>query len=244
MRWIGYLLFFLFFFSIVTTHAEEGGYTVDFYPTQNGSIDTSGADATISFWELPLWVQIAYISGVILASLGLLKISPIVLARIKNLIENQSRQTILKYILNNPGCTVAELSDQQKMNRGSVKYHIYRLKLVDKIILKKIGKFTRLFQNSGTFNGNEQMIAAHLKNETCRMLLRAILDNPGITNQELTEKFHLAKSTIHWYIQQLSKDNIIVSKQEGKYRRYTVNADTKMILLRFMPPSQPIHAQV
>ncbi|SNQ59184.1 hypothetical protein [Candidatus Methanoperedens nitratireducens] len=128
MRWIGYLLFFLFFFSIVA-YAGEGGYTVDSYPTQNGSIDTSGADATISFWELPLWVQIAYISGVILASLGLLKIIPIVLARIKNLLENQSRHAIFKYILNNPGCTIAEISDQQNMNMGSVKYHIYRLKL-------------------------------------------------------------------------------------------------------------------
>jgi len=106
MRWLGYLLFFLFIFSMVA-HAEKGGYIVEPHSPQNGLIDTSGADATISFWELPLWIKIAYISGIILASLGLLKIIPIVLARIKNLPENQNRQSILKYILNNPGCTIA-----------------------------------------------------------------------------------------------------------------------------------------
>ncbi|MCG2738441.1 MAG: winged helix-turn-helix transcriptional regulator, partial [Candidatus Methanoperedenaceae archaeon] len=165
MRWIGYLLFFLFFFSIVA-HAEKGGYTVDSYPTQNGPIDTSGADVTISFWELPLWIQIAYISGIILAFLGLFKVIPIVLGRIKNLLENQSRQGIFKHILNNPGCTIAEISDMQKINRGSVKYHIYRLKYEGKIILSKMGKFSRLFQNSGAFKDNEQKMAAHLKSET------------------------------------------------------------------------------
>ncbi|MBU4220198.1 MAG: winged helix-turn-helix transcriptional regulator [Euryarchaeota archaeon] len=139
MRWIGVLLFFLFIFSF-TVHAEKGGYTVEPYAPQKELIDTTGADATISFWELPLWIKIAYISGIILASLGLFKVIPIVLARIKNLLENQNRQGIFKYILNNPGCTIAEISDKQEINRGSVKYHIYRLKSEGKITLTKMEK--------------------------------------------------------------------------------------------------------
>lgn len=242
MRWIGYLLFFLFFFS-TAAHAEKGGYTVEPYAPQKELIDTIGADATISFWELPLWIQIAYISGIILASLGLFKVIPIVLGRIKNLLENQNRQGIFKYILNNPGCTIAEISDMQKINRGSVKYHIYRLKYEGKILLLKMGKFSRLFQNSGAFKDDEQKMAAHLKNETNRLILWTILENPGTTNQELTDKFHVDKSTIHWHIQQFHNDNIIVFEQEGKYKRYFVNAEAEMTLLRFMPSSQSIHAQ-
>ncbi len=243
MRWIWYLLFFLFIFSIAA-HAEKGGYTVDSYPIQNGPIDTSGADGTNSFWELPLWIKIAYISGILLAFLGSFKIIPVVLGKIKGMLENHNRQSIFKYILDNPGCTLAEVSYRQEINRGSVKYHIFRLKSEEKIILKKMGKFLRLFQNSGAFKVSEQVIAAHLKNGTSRMLLRAILENPGITNQELAEKYYLAKSTIHWHIQQLSKDNIIISEQEGKYRRYCVNADLEIILLRFIPANRPTSAQV
>lgn len=124
-----------------------------------------------------------------------------------------------------------------------MKYHIYKLESEGKIILTKMGKFSRLFQSSETFKDNGQVIATHLKNETSRLLLWTILENPGMTNQELAEKFHIAKSTAHWYIQQLSKDKLIVSKQEGKYRRYSVNADVEMILLKFMPPDQAIHVQ-
>lgn len=242
MRWIGYLLFFLFFVS-TAAHAEKGGYTVEPYAPQKELIDTIGADATISFWELPLWIQIVYISGIILASLGLFKVIPIVQGRIKNLLENQNRQSIFKYILNNPGCTIAEISDKQEINRGSVKYHISKLGFDEKITLTKIGKFLRLFQNSGAFKGNEQKIAAYLKNETRRLILWTILENPGTTNQELADKSHLDKSTIHCHIQQFRKDNIVVFEPEGKYKRYFINTDAKMILLRFIPPSQSIHAQ-
>ncbi len=87
-------------------------------------------------------------------------------------------------------------------------------------------------------------MAAHLKNETSRLILWTILEKPGITNQELTDKFGVDKSTIHWHIQRFRNDNIIAFEQEGKYKRYFINADAKIILLRFMPPSQPIHAQV
>ncbi|MCZ7385187.1 MAG: winged helix-turn-helix transcriptional regulator [Candidatus Methanoperedens sp.] len=222
----------------MAAHAEKGGYIIEPYSPQKELIDTSGADATISFWELPLWIILAYISGVFLAVLGLFKIIPVVLGRIKDLLENQSRQGIFKYVLNNPGCTIAEISEQQKINRGSVKYHITKLEFAGKIILTKMGKFLRLFQNSGALNDNEQVVAAHLKNETSRLLLGAVLENPGITNQELAEKFHLAKSTVHWHIQQFCKGNIIIFKQEGKYRQYFVNADAEMALLRFMPVNQ------
>jgi predicted transcriptional regulator len=243
MRRIGYLLFVLFIFSMIA-HAEKVGYIIEPYSPQKELIDTSGADATISFWELPLWIKIAYISGVFLAVLGLFKIIPVVLGRIKDLLENQSRQGIFKYVLNNPGCTIAEISDQQKINRGNVKYHINKLKFEGKIILTKMGKFSRLFQNSGALKDNEQVVAAHVKSGTSRLLLWAILENPGVTNQELVEKFHFAKSTIHWYTQQFRKDNIVVFEQEGKYKRYFINTDVEMILLRFMPFNQPIHAQV
>ncbi len=243
MRWIGVLLFILFIFSF-TAHAEKGGYIVEPYTPQEELIDTTGADATISFWELPLWIKIAYISGIILAFLGLFKVIPIVLGRIKNLLENQNRQGIFKYILNNPGCTIAEVSDKQEINRGSMKYHIYTLEYEGKIILTKIGKFLRLFQNSGAFKDNEKKMAAHLKSETSRLILRTILENPGITNQELTDKFHVDKSTIQWHIQQFRNDNIVAFEQEGKYKRYFINTDAKMIMLRFMPLNQSIHTQV
>jgi len=236
MRWIGVFLFFLFVFSIAA-HAENGGYIVEPHNPQNNKlIDTSGADATISFWELPLWIKIAYISGIFLALLGLIKIIPAVLNRTKNLLENQNRKSIFKYIQNSPGCTITEISDQQMINRGNVKYHIHKLESEGKITIKKMGKFSRLFHNSSTFKDYEKVIVSHLRNDTSRLLLGTIMERPGVTNQELSEKFHLDKSTIHWYIHKFNNDKIIIFETKGKYKKCLVNPAVKTILLRFMPP--------
>lgn len=234
------LLFFLFIFSI-PVHAENGGYIIEPHNPQNDElIDTSGADATISFWDLPLRVKTAYISGLLLAFLGLFKIIPVVLGRIENILENKSRQSILKYILSNPGCTIAEISDQQKINRGSVKYHIHRLKSEGKIAITKMGKFSRLFQNSRNFNDNEQVIISHLKNETSRILLWAILENPGVTNQELGDNFCMAKSTVHWHIQRFYEGGLVTFEQDGKFKKLFLGTDAETILLKIIPANQPV----
>jgi len=241
MRWMWYLLFILLVFSMAA-HAEKGGYIVEPYSPEDNLedslIDTSGADATISFWELPLWIKIAYISGIVLAFSGMLKLTPIILGRITNLLENHNRRYIFRYISNNPGCTIAEISDQEKINRGSVKYHIHKLESEERITLIKEEKFLRLFQNSSIFNANEKLIAAHVKNETSRLLLCAVVKNPGITNQELANKFNLAKSTTYWHLQKFNNDKIIIFETKGKYKKCFVNPAIETILPRFVPSIQ------
>ena len=226
----------------MAVHAENGGYIVEPYsPDDNlkdSLIDTSGADATISYWDLPLWIKIAYISGIVLVFSGLLKLTPIILGRITNLLENHNRRFIFEYIVNNPGCTIAEISDQKKIKRGSVKYHVHKLKSEDRIALVKEEKFIRLFQNSSIFDANEKLIAAHVKNETSRLLLCTIVENPGITNQELADKFNLAKSTTHWHLQKFNNDKIVIFETKGKYKKCFVNPAIEMILLRFMSPTR------
>lgn len=238
MRWIGVFIFFLFVFSIAV-HAENDRYIVEPHNPQNNKlIDSSGADATISFWELPFRIKIAYISGIFITLLGLIKIIPVVLSRIKILLENQNRKNILKYVRNNLGCTITEISDQQMINRGSVKYHIHKLESEGKITIKKMGKFSRLFHNSSIFKDFDKVIASHLRNDMNKLLLWTILEKPGVTNQELSEKFQMDKSTIHWYIQKFYNDEIIIFETKGKYKKCFVNPAIETILLRFMSPVQ------
>lgn len=58
---------------------DTGGYTVEKHAPQDGLIDSSGADGTVTFWDLPLWIKMAYVSGIIFAFLGSLKIFPMIL---------------------------------------------------------------------------------------------------------------------------------------------------------------------
>lgn len=232
------LLLFFILSSSTIVHAEESGYIVTPHNDEligSTHIDTGGADATISFWDLPLWIKIAYTSGLLVSFFGFFKVVPIIFGKIENIFTNSRRQNISKYAFNNPGCTMAEISKELNINRGSVKYHIERLEADKKITFMKTGKFKRIFKNIGIRGNNKKIIASHLRNDTRRLLLWTILKNPGMTNQELSESFHLDKSTIHWHIEKISNDGIIQFENEGKYKKYSVNPAIESDLIKLIP---------
>jgi predicted transcriptional regulator len=189
----------------------------------------------ISFWQLPLWVQITYIFFTLLALAGLIKAIPFIFGRLKHALENPKTREIFYFIQRNPGITIAELSDEQKINRGTLKYHLSQLLSNNKIIFIKKGKFARLFYNTSSPMDKESIISLYLKNEnSCRILLK-IMDNPGISNQELSDGFDLAKSTTHEYLKNFYDDGIVEFRQDGKYKRCYLKQDARMIMLRYRP---------
>lgn len=61
---------------IVRPHSEA-----NLTPEESALVDRSGADGTVSFWELPLWIQVAYLSGSIGTILGSLIFFPMVVRK-------------------------------------------------------------------------------------------------------------------------------------------------------------------
>ena len=211
---------------IVTAGTSNNGYT---YPNTTYSLIER------SFLGLPLWVKIFYISTILLILITLFVMYPSIVGRLKNVLDNEKRQAILNYIMENPGCTIADISETQKINRGTVKYHIFQLELNGKVFTKHEDKFARLFHKTIEPRDMERVVAPYLRNDTSKAILRVIMDSPGITNQDLSSKFNLDKSTIHWYLQKFNNDGIINFVQEGKFRKCFMSTDAKLVLLRFMP---------
>ncbi|MCD1296332.1 hypothetical protein CUJ83_15115 [Methanocella sp. CWC-04] len=191
--------------------------------------------ASVSYLDLPLWIKIAAIADGLLIVLGAIGLAPVIINRMQNVLANRNRQIIFNYVVSNPGCTPSEITSSRNMKNGTVKYHIQMLEQEGKIILQKMGKFTRIYRNSMGMDESEKVITSHLRNDTSRSMLQAILDEPGITNQKLSEKFGLDKSTVHWYIQKFIADNIVEAEQDGKFKKYFINTGSKEVLRKFIP---------
>ncbi|MEN6443092.1 MAG: hypothetical protein ABFC71_04990, partial [Methanoregula sp.] len=82
--------FFLLIFS-TNIAAVQGGYSVEPYSPQNGPSDTLGADSTIFFLELPLWIQITWSICFLIAIFGAIKFSPLVFGKVKTILQNKNR---------------------------------------------------------------------------------------------------------------------------------------------------------
>ncbi len=200
--------------------------------------DIPGAVTTdapgVSWWDLPLWIQIASIVDGILILIGLLKCIPFLAGRIENVLDNRNRNRIFEYVQLNPGCTPAEITARQQMKNGTVKYHVQMLETEGLIVLRRMGKFTRLFR-SASGSDLERAAATYVRNETSRNILQAILDRPGITNHDLSDQFKLDKSSVHWHIGRFLKDNMIRFEQDGKFKRYFVSDEAKLVLSKTIP---------
>lgn len=238
--WKMSLLFILVLSAVGTAGADTGGYTVGPCPPDEeleklgDTVDMSGADVTYSFWEFPLSFKIAYIVGYLIAFISFFKLVPIVLGQIKNINKYKKRRKIINYVLNTPGCTPSEISKDLNISRGSVRYQLKTLKDEEKLTLMSGGKFTRAFQNSNAFTNNEKTIILHLKGGTRKRILLNILENPGITNQEISEKLSLDKSTTHWHIKRLREDNIIYYEAEWKFTKYFINPAVETDILKWL----------
>jgi len=207
----------LFFFFTSPCYCKD--YVILTQPDPNLINDDSGADANITFWDLPLSLQLITISSLVLA-LGW-KLAAILVARIKD-DNNEKRLKILQFIERNPGITVNSVKRDLRLKRGTVRYHISVLKEAGKIILLKNGNYINLFSKDHKVLDNiySREIEPYLQGITCKKICWLIYENPGITNKEISEELRLARSTISTHIQKLKEFGYLVTEPNGKFTRY------------------------
>jgi predicted transcriptional regulator len=195
-------------------------------------MDSSGADRDVTFFELPLWIQLAEISGFLVGLFGAIKILPIVFAKVKIILQNKNREEILEYIRAHPGCTIADLSKNTDINRGSVKYHLSVLLIERKIVRKKEGKLMYLFPNGGTDPEKKRMYG-YIMSPPKQEILKIIQNESGISNKEIAERLGLDKSTAHWHLQQFLNEKMVVSQWDGRNLNYSLTQEVDEILKKY-----------
>ncbi|MDD5187599.1 MAG: winged helix-turn-helix transcriptional regulator [Methanoregula sp.] len=224
------LFFLLVFFANVAM--VQGGYSVEPYSPQTGPSDTLGADSTISFFELPVWVQIAWGISFLIAIFGAIKFGPLVLGKVRTVLQSKNRTLLLEYIGTHPGCTVADLSKNTGINRGTARYHLYLLLLERKIVQKKFGKLSYLFTNGGT-PLEKKRVYGYIMNPAKREILNVILDQPGISNKEIAERLLLKRNTVHWHLQQFLDEQMVASRWDGRNMNYILLPEVEAIMREY-----------
>jgi predicted transcriptional regulator len=228
MKHSSIVLFFLLVF-VINVAIVQGDYSVEPYSPQSGPSDTLGADSTISFFELPLWIQLAWIFGVLCAIFGAIKFGPFVLGKVKIILKNKNRTAILEYIGCNPGCTESDLLRNTTINRGTARYHLSLLLIEQKVVRRKNGKLTYLFTNGGIPLDRKQ-VYGYIMNPSKRKILDILHKTPGISNKDLSERVQMSPSTVSYHLQPLLDEEMVVSRWDGRYLNYFILPDVEDIL--------------
>jgi|AGTN01.2.fsa_nt_gi Uncharacterized protein conserved in archaea len=221
----GYLLIFFILFILLSPIAlAQGRYNEA--PYYNSSYTP---DPSKSFWQLSDLSKLIYATSMAATFIVLLKAFPFLFGRFEDL-QNKNRQDILNFVYHNPGVTVANVAQAHNIDRGTAKYHLYRLESEGKIILRRIGKFSRIFQNSETYSDFEKTVLSYMQNQTARSILLMILEQPGITNLEMADRLCVEKSAIKWHLDNLMRDGIVKYRQDRRFKRHFLSDNSRAIL--------------
>lgn len=169
----------------------------------------------VSFWELPLWIKLKYVAGIVVAVLGIWKFLPFILGRIKSVLKSTKRQRILDYLEWNFGVSIRELEENLNINRSTLRYHLVLLEKWGKVVSVRYGT-ERLFFSKKLPDGELELVT-FLRSETKRKILELLSQNGALSKEEIAEMTGLNLKNVHYHFKYLKMSGM-VEKRGGKFR--------------------------
>ena len=226
---------FIFISLICCTCNGSCGYSLS--PTDDGNQnpETIAVDEYITFWDLPLWIKIAFILTLIAGFFAAVKFLPPFAGRIESILENKKRKKVMEFITENPGKSVDEIASEMNIKRDSLRYHIKRLSRGDFIVIENTDNSRRVFPNHGTFSGLERKIISMSHNPTQLKILALITKYPGIRNADLKDELGISKSAVSWHVGKIRSAGLLSCRKSGTAKHYYVRSGLERIIVENLP---------
>lgn len=123
---------------------------------------------------------------------------------------NQNRNSVMRYIADNPGLTARDIARHLGLNLGTIRYHLLILGLNHKIITYKAdGKYIRFFTNSNSYSEAQQQAVSLVRREGMRKVLDFLLTKPGVTSRELSLSVGAQESAVSRSLRELLHKGIV-----------------------------------
>ena len=129
-----------------------------------------------------------------------------------------------------------EVARAQKMNLGTIRYHLFILTLNHKIVgHKDDGKFLRYFTNAGTYSTEERSLLSLMRREPMRKTLEQLLERPGQSNAELAQRLEISTTSTYHHLNELMARGIVkkVPNEDRSYA-YTIKEEYRQQVMKMM----------
>lgn len=141
--------------------------------------------------------------------------------------ELASRQRILRAIERSPGLHFRELQRRLATGTGILDYHLRRLEKQGLVKAEKKRGNRRFFPVG--FSEADREVLSLLRAHTCRHLLLALLEHPGLSHRDLTRRLELSPSSITWSLQRLDAHGLLRIEERGREKHYALADSTRVL---------------
>jgi len=138
------------------------------------------------------------------------------------------RRNIYNYILNNPGIHISQISQDLKIPRTTLLYHLNYLEKKEIVYVKNTTSFRRYYTN-GKLSAREKKILSVLQQKIPRKIMLYMILNPDQVGQiEISKYLKKHPTTIAFHIKKLIKIGFIGKTTVGNETKYWVNWESEL----------------
>lgn len=142
---------------------------------------------------------------------------------------NSNTIKVLQHIVENPGCHLRQIKRELAMSMGTIQYHLNLLEKQGRVSSER-QNLHRYYFPIGLFEQNEKDILKILNQETAREILLVILEKKDPTQTDIANLVKLSAASVNWHIKKLTELGLIKQRQDGKFKRYMFEVDSRHIV--------------
>jgi len=139
--------------------------------------------------------------------------------------ESDAPDALTGYLATTPGAHFSKIRDDLKLGTGETQHHLRQLETDGVVESHKDGDYRRYFP-AGQFSEFEQVVLGHLRRETQRGILAALLEDPTASSGDIAAQLDVSRPTISKHAARLEEANLL-SRENG----YAVREPETVLLL-------------
>ncbi len=192
------------------------GYSVNGMEYRNGYSLQNRVPLERDAAEVPLWIQLAGVSGILVFLITMLHFMPIAIGRITKANPSPVRDSIYSAICENPGFSSADIKKTTGVHYETLRYHLAVLEKEQKILSRKLGRSYHYFPNGSTLSYTDTIRLTLCQNPTTGKILGIIETEPGISGTVLAARAGITAGTLTWHLGRLEENNLITISRSGR----------------------------
>jgi predicted transcriptional regulator len=139
--------------------------------------------------------------------------------------DSDAPDALTGYLNATPGAHFSKIRDDLQLGTGETQHHLRQLEDDGVVESRKDGDYRRYYP-TGQFSEFEQIVLGHLRRDTQRGVLVALLEDPGATAGDIGARLDVSKATVSKHAGRLEEAGLL-SREDG----YSVTEPEPVLVL-------------
>jgi predicted transcriptional regulator len=139
----------------------------------------------------------------------------------QELLENDTREAIYRYLESEVGANLKELTDALDLTTTNAIWHLRKLEEGDLVRSDKFNGYRVFYPAEGGKKAKQLTISkAALSNENARAIFEYITANPGAHQRKIARALDVNHGTVRWHLKKLRKADLLEEVDAGRSSEY------------------------